>query len=48
LRGVSGAMFVTSSEQLDVALTENRSDNQQSHSLLVLDPLTPRWKALLA
>ncbi len=24
LRGVSGAMFVTSSEQLDVALTENR------------------------
>ena len=48
LRGVSGAMFVTSSEQLDVALTENRSDNQQSHSLLVLDPSTPRWKALLA
>ena len=48
LRGVSGAMFVTSSEQLDVALTENRSDNQQSHSLLILDPSTPRWKALLA
>lgn len=48
LRGVSGAMFVTSSEQLDVAFTDNRSDNQQSHSLLILDPLTPRWKALLA
>jgi surface carbohydrate biosynthesis protein (TIGR04326 family) len=48
LRGVPGAMFVTSSEQLDVALTENRSDNQQSHSLLILDPSTPRWKALLA
>lgn len=48
LRGVSGAIFVSSSEQLDIALTENRSDNQQSHSLLILDPSTPRWKALLA
>ena len=48
LRGVSGAMFVTSSEQLDVALTESRTDNQDNQSLLILDPATPRWKALLA
>ena len=48
LRGVLGAVFVTSSEQLDVALTETRSGNQQSRSLLVLDPATPRWKKLLA
>jgi surface carbohydrate biosynthesis protein (TIGR04326 family) len=48
LRGVSGAVFVTSSEQLDVALTDTRTDNQENQSLLILDPATPRWKALLA
>ena len=48
LRGVSGAMFVTSSEQLDVALTDTHSGDQQSRSLLILDPATPRWKKLLA
>ena len=48
LRGVSGAVFVTSSEQLDVALTDTHSGDQQSRSLLILDPATPRWKKLLA
>ena len=48
LRGVSGALFVTSSEQLDVALTDTHSGDQQSRSLLILDPATPRWKKLLA
>jgi surface carbohydrate biosynthesis protein (TIGR04326 family) len=48
LRGVSGAVFVTSSEQLDVALTDTRTDNQENQSLLILDSATPRWKALLA
>lgn len=48
LRGVSGAIFVTSSEQLDVALTDTHSGNQQSLSLLILDPATPRWKELLS
>jgi hypothetical protein len=48
LRGVSGAVFVTSSEQLDVALTETHSGNQQSRSLLILDSATPRWRELLA
>ena len=48
LRGVSGAVFVTSSEQLDVALTDTHSGDQQSRSLLILDPVTPRWKKLLA
>jgi surface carbohydrate biosynthesis protein (TIGR04326 family) len=48
LRGVSGAVFVTSSDQLDVALTDTFSGNHPSDSLLILDPATPRWKALLA
>jgi surface carbohydrate biosynthesis protein (TIGR04326 family) len=48
LRGVSGAVFVTSSDQLDVALTDTPSGNHLSDSLLILDPATPRWKALLA
>jgi surface carbohydrate biosynthesis protein (TIGR04326 family) len=48
LRGVSGAIFVTSSEQLDVTLTDTQSRNQQSLSLLILDPATPRWKELLS
>jgi len=48
LRGVSGAVFVPSSDQLDVALTETHSGDQQSRSLLILDPATPRWKKLLA
>ena len=48
LRGVSGAMFVASSEQLDVALTDTHSGDQQSRSLLILDSATPRWKKLLA
>ena len=48
LRGVTGAVFVTSSEQLDVALTDTHSGNQQNQSLLILDPATPRWKKLLA
>jgi surface carbohydrate biosynthesis protein (TIGR04326 family) len=48
LRGVLGAVFVTSSEQLDVALTETHSRNQENHSLLILDPATPRWKKLIA
>ena len=48
LREVSGAVFVTSSEQLDVALTDTHSGDQQSRSLLILDPATPRWKKLLA
>jgi surface carbohydrate biosynthesis protein (TIGR04326 family) len=48
LRGVLGAIFVTSSEQLDVALTDTHSGNQQSLSLLILDPATPRWKELLS
>ena len=48
LRGVLGAVFVTSSEQLNAALTDTHSENQQNHSLLILDPATPRWKKLLA
>jgi surface carbohydrate biosynthesis protein (TIGR04326 family) len=48
LREVPGAVFVTSSEQLDVALTDTHSGDQQSRSLLILDPATPRWKKLLA
>ena len=48
LRGVLGAVFVTSSEQLNVALTDTQSRNQENHSLLILDPSTPRWKKLLA
>jgi surface carbohydrate biosynthesis protein (TIGR04326 family) len=48
LRGVSGAVFVASSDQLDVALTDTSSGNHLSDSLLILDPATPRWKALLA
>ena len=48
LRGHTGAVFVTSSEQLDVALTDTHSGNQQNQSLLILDPATPRWKKLLA
>ena len=48
LREVSGAVFVTSSEQLDVALTDTHSGDQQRRSLLILDPATPRWKKLLA
>jgi len=41
-------VFVTSSEQLDVALTDTHSGDQQSRSLLILDPATPRCKKLLA
>jgi surface carbohydrate biosynthesis protein (TIGR04326 family) len=48
LRGVSGAVFVTSSEQLDVALTDSRTDNKENRSLLILDRATPRWKELLS
>jgi surface carbohydrate biosynthesis protein (TIGR04326 family) len=48
LRGVLGAVFVTSSEQLNAALTDTHSENQQNQSLLILDPATPRWKKLLA
>ena len=48
LRGVLEAVFVTSSEQLNVALTDTQSRNQENHSLLILDPSTPRWKKLLA
>ena len=48
LRGVLGAVFVTSSEQLNVALTDTQSRNQENHSLLILDPSTPRWIKLLA
>ena len=48
LRGVSGAVFVTSSKQLDVALTDSRTDNKENQSLLILDRATPRWKELLA
>ena len=48
LRGVSGAVFVTSSEQLDVALKDSRTDNKENRSLLILDRATPRWKELLS
>lgn len=48
LRGVSGAVFVTSSEQLDEALTDTHADRQHGQPLLIIDPATPRWKELLA
>ena len=48
LRGVLGAVFVTSSEQLDVALTDSRTDNKENQPLLILDRATPRWKELLS
>jgi hypothetical protein len=48
LRGVLGAVFVTSSEQLNVALTDSRTDNKDNQSLLILDRATPRWKELLS
>jgi surface carbohydrate biosynthesis protein (TIGR04326 family) len=48
LRGVSGAVFVTSSEQLDVALNDTRADHHHGQPLLIIDPATPRWKELLA
>jgi surface carbohydrate biosynthesis protein (TIGR04326 family) len=48
LRGVSGAVFVTSSEQLDAALNDTHADHQHGQPLLIIDPATPRWKELLA
>ena len=48
LRGVSGAVFVTSSEQLDAALNDTHADHQHGQPLLIIDPATPRWKKLLA
>ena len=48
LRGVSGAVFVTSSEQLDEALNDTHADHQHGQPLLIIDPATPRWKELLA
>ena len=48
LRGVSGAVFVTSSEQLDAALNDTYADHQHGQPLLIIDPATPRWKELLA
>jgi len=48
LRGVTGAVFVTSSEQLDVALDDTRADHHHGQPLLIIDPATPLWKELLA
>ena len=48
LRGVTGAVFVTTSEQLDVALDDTRADHHHGQPLLIIDPATPRWKELLA
>ena len=48
LRGVSGAVFVTSSEQLDASLNDIHADHQHGQPLLIIDPATPRWKELLA
>jgi hypothetical protein len=48
LRGVSGAVFVTSSEQLDAALNDIYADHQHGQPLLIIDSATPRWKELLA
>jgi surface carbohydrate biosynthesis protein (TIGR04326 family) len=48
LRGVSGAVFVTSSEQLDAALNDTHADHQHGQPLLIIDSATPRWKELLA
>ena len=48
LRGVSGAVFVTSSEQLNEALNDTTTDRQHGQPLLIIDLATPRWKKLLA
>jgi surface carbohydrate biosynthesis protein (TIGR04326 family) len=48
LRGVSGAVFVTSSEHLDAALNDTYADHQHGQPLLIIDSATPRWKELLA
>lgn len=48
LRGVSGAVFVTSSEQLDAALNDTHAGPHHVQPFLIIDPATPRWKELLA
>jgi surface carbohydrate biosynthesis protein (TIGR04326 family) len=48
LRGVSGAVFVTSSKQLNEVLDDTPTDHQHGQPLLIIDPATPRWKELLA